>query len=210
MKLNKSQIGNLDYRFRIRLINSISGPKPACLIGTKSVTKGVNLGIFNSITHIGSNPALIGFILRPNEKVRRDTYDNILEEKYFTINHVNSSISERSHWTSAKFDSNISEFDVCNLTEEYIDNFYAPFVKESRVKIGLKFSEKIKIKSNNTFLIIGEIINIYVENSLIEGDGTLNLEKCDSLSVGGLNTYYKLKQVSQFPYARVENLPDFT
>ena len=100
MKLNKSQIGNLDYRFRIRLINSISGPKPACLIGTKSVTKGVNLGIFNSITHIGSNPPLIGFILRPNEKVRRDTYDNILEEKYFTINHVNSSISERSHWTS--------------------------------------------------------------------------------------------------------------
>ena len=69
---------------------------------------------------------------------------------------------------------------------------------------------KIKIKSNNTFLIIGEIINIYIDNSLIEDDGTLNLEKCDSLSVGGLNTYYKLKQVSQFPYARVENLPDFT
>ena len=208
MKLNKSQIGNLDYRFRIRLINSISGPKPACLIGTKSVTKGVNLGIFNSITHIGSNPPLIGFILRPNEKVRRDTYDNILEEKYFSINHVSSSISERSHWTSAKFDSNISEFDACNLTEEYIDNFYAPLLKNHKWK--LKFSEKIKIKSNNTLLIIGEIINIYIDNSLIEDDGTLNLEKCDSLSVGGLNTYYKLKQVSQFPYARVENLPDFT
>ena len=36
-------------------------------------------------------------------------------------------ISERSHWTSAKFDSNISEFDACNLTEEYIDNFYVLF-----------------------------------------------------------------------------------
>ena len=28
----------------------------------------------------GSNPALIGFILRPQEKIRRHTYENILEK----------------------------------------------------------------------------------------------------------------------------------
>ena len=100
----------------------------------------------------------------------------------------------------AKFTKQISEFKVCNLSEEYIENFYAPFVKESDVKIGLKFKEKIDIKSNNTYLIIGQITNIYVNSLFIEEDGTINLERSNSLSVGGLNTYYKLQMLNKFPY----------
>ena len=209
MKLNKNDINKLDYRFRIRLINSITGPKSACLIGTKSKINGANLAVFNSITHIGSNPPLVGVIFRPNENVRRDTYDNIIKEKYFTLNHINSKINERAHWTSAKFTKQISEFKACNLSEEFIENFYAPYVKESDVKIGLKFKEKVDIKSNNTYLIIGEITNIYVSSLFIEEDGTLNLESSDSLSVGGLNTYYKLQMLTKFPYARIEKIPIF-
>lgn len=209
MKLNKNDINNLDYRFRIRLINSITGPKSACLIGTKSKINGTNLAVFNSITHIGSNPPLVGVILRPNEKVRRDTYENIINEKFYTLNHINSRINERSHWTSASFDKHISEFRSCNLSEEYIEEFYAPYVQECDVKLGLKFKEKIEIKSNNSYLIIGQITNIYVNSLFIDEDGTLNLEISDSLSVGGLNTYYKLQMLTKFPYARIENLPIF-
>ena len=102
MKLDSLNIKELDSSYRIRLINSVSGPKSACLIGTKSKKHGTNLGVFSSITHLGSNPPLIGVIFRPNEKVRRDTYDNIVNEKFYTINHINSEILERSHWTSIK------------------------------------------------------------------------------------------------------------
>ena len=209
MKLDSLNIKDLDSSYRIRLINSVSGPKSACLIGTKSKKYGTNLGVFNSITHIGSNPPLIGVIFRPNEKVRRDTYDNIVNEKFYTINHINSEILERSHWTSVKINKNVSEFDVCNLTEEYIDDFYSPYVKESFIKIGLKFVETVKIEINNTFLVVGEITEIIINDSFVDNDGTVNLQKSKSISVGGINTYYDLKKISKFPYARIEKLPEF-
>ena len=63
----------MDRVKRLKLINSISGIKSANLIGTKSLTGVTNLCIISSVTHIGSNPALIGFICRPNNKVKRDS-----------------------------------------------------------------------------------------------------------------------------------------
>ena len=46
-----------------------------------------NAHVFSSITHLGSNPALLHFTLRPNT-VPRDTYKNIRENCVFTVNHV--------------------------------------------------------------------------------------------------------------------------
>jgi hypothetical protein len=41
---------------RLNLINSCTGYKSANLIATKSVDGAVNVAIFSSITHLGSNP----------------------------------------------------------------------------------------------------------------------------------------------------------
>ena len=67
------EIENLDRLYRINLINSITGIKPANLIGTKSIGNHENLAIISSVVHMGSNPPLIGFIMRPSGDVRRDT-----------------------------------------------------------------------------------------------------------------------------------------
>ena len=75
----KSNIKDLEKVKRLNIINSITGIKPGNLIGTISKEKITNLAIFSSVIHLGSNPALLGFILRPQERVRRDTYNNILE-----------------------------------------------------------------------------------------------------------------------------------
>ena len=88
MHLTKNQIKQTSRIKRLNLINSITGIKPANLIGTVSENGHSNLAIFSSIVHLGSNPALLGFILRPQHEVRRDTYDNILQTKYYTINHI--------------------------------------------------------------------------------------------------------------------------
>jgi hypothetical protein len=66
MHFDEEQIENLDKIFRINLINSCSGYKSANLIGTIS-DKGVkNLAVFSSITHLGSNPPLLGFFFKTN------------------------------------------------------------------------------------------------------------------------------------------------
>ena len=62
---SEASIAELETRYRNNLINSISGYKSANLIGSISKQGITNLAVFNSVVHLGSNPALLGFILRP-------------------------------------------------------------------------------------------------------------------------------------------------
>ena len=73
-KLNFQDIKKLDKVYRINLINSITGAKPANLIGTKSTNSVENLAVFSSVVHLGSNPPLIGFFIRPQIKKKSDRY----------------------------------------------------------------------------------------------------------------------------------------
>ena len=203
MHFSKQDILNISRIKRLNLINSITGIKPANLIGTVSKDGHTNLAIFSSVIHLGSNPALIGFMTRPDKKVRRDTLNNILETNYYTINHVHQNFIEQSHKTSGKYNKEVSEFDMCNLTEDYLFDFPAPFLKESKIKMGLKLQNIINITDNQTKLILGLIEHIYIDDIALEDNGDINLQIINDVGIGGLNNYYKLEKVAHYPYFRV-------
>lgn len=210
MIIKNDEIYAWDSKYRLKFINSLSGYKGVHLIGTKGNNGISNLAIFNSIVHISSEPARIGFIMRPLI-VARDTYKNIVETGYFSINHVHKSFLEEAHFTSAKSSESQSEFDLCNLKEEYIQAFHAPFVAKSKVKIGLKLIEDLEIKESGCRLMVGEVQLIDVDDKvdLIEESGQLDLEKVNNVCVTGLNQYSSVKKMVSHPYARLENLPNF-
>ncbi|MEZ5009913.1 MAG: flavin reductase [Chitinophagales bacterium] len=209
MHLTKTDIENTEKIKRLNIINSITGIKPGNLIGSISKEGHTNLAIFSSVVHLGSNPALIGFIMRPNHKEIRDTYNNIMDNGCYTINHIHESFIEKAHYTSAKFESTESEFELCKLTEAYIPDFKAPFVKESSLKMGMKFLDEIPIKINDTVLIIGQIEHLMVPDETISEEGYIDLSSLNTAGIGGLNTYYKLEKLNSFPYARKHELPNF-
>lgn len=206
--LSESDILNLEKFYRANLINSISGYKPANLIGTVSKDGKMNLAVFSSVLHLGSDPALLGMIVRP-ATVPRHTYENILETKVYTINHIHESFVEKAHFTSAKFDRDVSEFDACKLTPEYLDDFAAPFVQESRVKIGMRFLEELPIAHNGTILVIGKVEHILLPQEIIADDGQAQLEKVKDVCISGLESYNSVSALKKFPYARVKDLPNF-
>jgi flavin reductase (DIM6/NTAB) family NADH-FMN oxidoreductase RutF len=208
MYINTIEIEKLDRFYRANLINSITGYKAANLIGTVNEDGISNVAIFSSVVHLGANPALVGFIQRPITE-QSHTYKNIMANGFFTINHIQPSFLKNAHYTSAKFENNISEFDTCHLTETYIENFIAPFVQESTIKIGLQFVQKIPIDINNTTLIIGKIEHLIIQDDLINQDGSVDLEKANSTVVVGLESYYTAKKIAQFGYAQTNNLPTF-
>ncbi|MFP2995417.1 flavin reductase [Spongiivirga sp. MCCC 1A20706] len=208
MHFTNQDIKTMDRVKRLKIMNSVSGIKPANLLGTVS-SKGVeNVAVFSSVFHLGSNPPLVGFILRPVDEVPRNTYDNFKENGQFTINHISTSFIKNAHYTSAKFPAEESEFEKCNLTPEYIANFKAPFVKESAFKMGLEFVQEIDIELNGTKMIVGEVQHLVVpETSYIDDD--IDLAAIDVAGISGLNTYYSLKKIATFPYVRLSNFPDF-
>jgi len=201
MHCTRENINTLDKITRINLINSCSGYKSANLIGSISKEGVPNVAVFSSVTHLGSNPPTLGFILRPTT-VPRDTYKNIKETGVFTINHIFEDIIADAHHSSAKYDQEVSEFDMTNLESQYHQNCIAPFVKGSPVQMEMKFIEEYHIKSNNVLHIIAEITNLYVNDDIIEKDGFIDLSRAKVAAINGLDAYAVSKSNTRFEYQR--------
>jgi len=199
--LNDKDIQSLEKYYRINLINQMSGIKSAHLIGSSDVDKVSNLGIFNSIVHIGANPPCLGFVMRPL-LVDRNTYNNIKSTGFYTVNQVNQDIYIDSHHTSAKYPADKSEFDFTRLNELYIDHFPAPFVAESKIKIGLSYVEEHNIEFNNSIFLVGKIEIILLDEKILEEDGHIKHEVANTVAVSGLDTYYSCEKLSREDFAR--------
>lgn len=199
--IDKNQIELLEKQKRVHLINSLGGFKSVALVGTADKYMNTNLAIFSSFFHIGANPPLIGMIFRPSPP-ERDTVSNILETGFYTVNHINEAIYRQAHQTSARYDKNISEFDVTGLQTEYKNDFFAPFVAESHIQLGVAFKERIDISINNTTMIIGEIIQVYVPEICSLEDGFIDLEKANTITCSGLDSYHKTIQLDRLSYAK--------
>ena len=202
---DNKDIFNLDKIYRINLINSCSGFKSANLLGSISVDGKPNVAIFSSVTHLGSSPPTLGFILRPTT-VPRDTYKNIKELGVFTINHIWEDIIEDAHHTSAKYPEAISEFDMTNLESEFKGEFKAPFVKNAPVQMSMKFIEEIYVPSNDVMLVVAQIQELYVNDELLQEDGLINLSKGNIATINGLDTYAIPKFKKQLTYQRPKDI----
>ncbi|MGB5944296.1 MAG: flavin reductase family protein [Leeuwenhoekiella sp.] len=196
-----AEISELPSRYRAHFINSCTGYKSANLLGSCSADGKSNLAIFSSVTHLGSNPPLLGFVLRPTT-VMRNTYDNLKESGVFTVNHVNQNIIKEAHQTSAKYEGDISEFDKTELTEEYLDGFKAPYVKEAYIKLGCEYVNEYFLTENDCLLIIAAIKTVYIPEDVQTDDGWLNLEKAQTVTVNGLDGYALPQVLNRFSYAQ--------
>ena len=191
---------------RVQLATSLPGPKPICLVGTRSNTGVSNLAPFSSITHLGSNPILLGMVTRP-DTVDRHTLKNILSTREWGLNHVTRGILKKAHQCSARYPSGISEFDETGLTESYQPNFEAPFVKESPLQIGLTLEEVIDIPSNNTKLIVGRVKFVNLPDHTISEDGSIDLPNLGTVASTALDTYFSINEIGRLPYAKPTSSP---
>ena len=205
MIFKKDYIKNADRIWRLNFINSITGIKPANLIGSKSKNGKENLAIFSSVVHLGSNPALLGFVIRPQHKKKSHTFLNIQETQYFTINSITESFYKKAHLTSSKISE--SEFDVFNIDKEYIEDFHAPFVKKSPLKIGMRIENLVNLP-NGCKLIIGSIELISIIDSYLDSAGKIDLDQSDIVGISGLNSYYSLSFLDYLPYVGSKNKID--
>jgi flavin reductase (DIM6/NTAB) family NADH-FMN oxidoreductase RutF len=201
MIINKEDLEQYEQRYRAAFINSLAGFRQAVLVGTKSVDGYANLAIFNSLIHLGANPALFGLINRP-DSVQRDTLQNIIATREYTLNYVSYIEYEKAHQTSARYGKNISEFEQVGFKELYYPFCKAPFVKDAIVKIAMKLEEIIPIPINGTILIVGSIIKIEIDETMVGTDGFVALSEADILISQGLDAYFVSKPVGRLPYAK--------
>ncbi|WP_276088100.1 flavin reductase [Pedobacter sp. JY14-1] len=205
--INHERCSQLDKQYRINLINSLVGYRSLNLLGTQCTDGITNLCIVSSVFHMGSNPALLGLVMRP-ARAHNDTLRNIVSSGQYTLNNVLPDWYKQAHQTSAAYPSGISEFAICGFTEQYIDGFKAPFVAESSVRIGLDLVEVLDIAVNGTSIVIGEVTQILTADDVITSDGTLNHVVAGTLTVAGLDSYYRTAFLERLPYAKPDHVSD--
>jgi flavin reductase (DIM6/NTAB) family NADH-FMN oxidoreductase RutF len=199
--LDIKEIQELERRKKVLLINSLSGYKSANLLGTIDNSGNTNLSIVSSAVHLGADPALMAIVIRP-DSTPRHSLENIRQNRYCTLNHVNEDIIVNSHQTSARYQKEVSEFKACNLTEEYLNQFQAPFVKESKLKIALKLVREVDIKENGTILLILSVEGVHFHDQILKDDGSLDLSLINTVAVSGLDTYVSTQKIGRLSYAK--------
>lgn len=206
--LDRCAIEQLEKRRRAALINSLPGFKPVVLVGTVSTQGDTNLCVVNSCFHVGASPALLGMIIRPApEGTERHTLDNIVSTRYYSLNAVSTTMAQRAHHTSARFNRDQSEFDECGFESVTIDGTPAPFVSESPLKIGLTLQDHQPLAINGTHLIIGSVEQLSFANDVWRDDGTLDLTGMDLVAGAGLDGYHSVGPGRRFSYAKPNDTP---
>ncbi len=199
--IDVSTVKTWERFYRANFINSLTGFKSVSLIGTVNAQGLPNLAVFSSIVHLGSDPALVGYINRPLAAAHH-TIENIEATGVYTINHIHPSFVQQAHQTSAKYEAGVNEFEAVQLEPEFKDGIIAPFVAESKIKYALQLEEIVPIKHNNTFLVIGSITSILIDPSLVQQDGFLALEQAGTLASLGADAYYKPEPLVRLAYAK--------
>ncbi len=193
------QLEQLDATYRRNLINCLPGYKPLQLIGSQNATGVTNLALFSQIIHLGAAPPLIGVLFRPHT-VKRDTLENILETRSFTLNQVLPEWHVQAHWTAANWEG--SEFEATGLKDERKEGFPAPFVESSPVQLACVLEEVQTLQINQTVLVIARIEQVFVAEKGLREDGTLDYDALETVSVTGLDEYHQGHSLGRLSYPK--------
>jgi flavin reductase (DIM6/NTAB) family NADH-FMN oxidoreductase RutF len=203
--LTAADLEGMEKLARVQFITSLPGAKPISLIGTVDAAGLTNLAPFSSVVHLGSNPPLLGMISRP-DLVDRHSLANLTETGAWTINHLHPDILDAAHQCSARYPKETSEFSATGLTRHWVDGFRAPFVAESRFRIGMELADMIDIAANGTRLIIGRVALVQIDAD-IAADGSIDLPALGCLASTALDTYFSLSPLGRLAYAKPDRPP---
>lgn len=206
MRLDRRALASMEKRYRAAFINSISGFKPANLVGTADTEGNTNLAIVSSVVHLGSHPPLLAMFIRPSP-VERHTLENLLASGVYSINHVAESFIEAAHQTAARYSREQSEFDATGLTEDWQEGFGAPFVAEASISMAMELREHQPMAINDTHLVIGEIVGVNVPDNCVADDGSIDIHRADTVAISGLDSYYTTTRVRRMAYAKPDLPP---
>jgi len=206
MELTSADFIAMSDRYRATLVNSVSGFKPANLVGTSDRSGNTNLAIMSSVVHLGSHPPLLALVVRPNQ-AQRHTLDNILDCEHYTINHVSHAFIQAAHQTAARYPKEQSEFSATGLSEAWVDGFDAPFVQQATIRLGLALREHQALTINGTHLVIGEITLAFLPDDCVSPDGSINLAAAGTVALSGLDFYHRTQPEVRMAYAKPDLPP---
>ena len=121
------------------------------------------------------------------------SYGNIVERKAFTINIPSETYVKEIDYFGIVSGKNKDKFSATGLTPVKSDLVDAPYVKEFPFALECRLLHTIEIGLHTQF--IGEIMDIKADESMLDENGSLDIEKIKPISFAPESrTYYRVGQ----------------
>jgi flavin reductase (DIM6/NTAB) family NADH-FMN oxidoreductase RutF len=180
-------------------LNALVAPRPIGWIGTVSADGTENLAPFSYFNAFSADPPIVGFA--PNAKLEggaKDTLANVRDVPEFTASVVSMALAAAMNETSRVLPAGESEFRHAGLTSAPSRSVRPPHVGEARAVLECRVIEIVSLPTRpggrGSHLVLGEVIGIYVDDTLIRNG------RVDSLALA------QVARLGYFDYCRVESL----
>ena len=183
--------------------NAIVGPRPIGWISSISRDGVVNLAPYSFFNAFNYKPPIVGFA----STGWKDSVRNISETGEFAWNLATLSLAEAMNATSAIVPPGVDEFDLASLTPATSRLIGVPRVQESPVSFECKLTQLTQLtdiagQPIETWLVLGEVVAVYIEKSLLK-DGVYDTGAAGHiLRAGGPADYFTVGPAQRFQMRR--------
>ncbi len=141
---------------------------------------------------VNTKPPMTYISLRPS----RHSYGIIKEKGEFVINLTPTSLIKKADYCGIYTGKKVNKFEKCGFTKSEASVVSAPLIDECPINLECKVKDIIPLGTHDMFL--AEIVSVNVDESLIDENGKLHLEKAN-LSAFAHGDYYALgKKLAPF------------
>ena len=144
---------------------------------------------------VNSQPPKTYVSIRPT----RFSHHLIRESGEFVINLTTVPLVRAADWCGVYTGAKVDKFEKCRLTPLPATAVRCPLLAESPLSLECRVCDVIPLGSHDLFL--ADIVAVDVDNSLIDGDGKLHLERAD-LAAYAHGAYFSLgKRLGGFGFS---------
>jgi flavin reductase (DIM6/NTAB) family NADH-FMN oxidoreductase RutF len=172
-----------------RALVGVVTPRPIAWVTTVDNQGRVNLAPFSFFNAFGANPPVVVFspTLR-RDRTKKDTLLNLEAVGEFVVNAAVEELAARVSATSKELPPGQSEADYAGLTVTPSSKVRPPRVAESPVHLECRLRQIMSIGDGPIAanLVIGEVILIHIDDSVLDAQGAVDPRKLRTIArLGG-------------------------
>ncbi len=161
-------------------------PLPPCLITCGPVEKP-NIITLTWAGSLCSEPPIMGVSIRPS----RHSHPLVKQSGEFAINVPTAEMVRAVDWCGNVSGRNQDKFVAMGLTPVPAEVIRTALIRECPLNLECRVVQTVSLGSHDLFL--GRVVAVHADESILDGDGDIDLGKANPLAYGG-HSYWSLGQ----------------
>ena len=167
-------------------------PRPIAWVSTCSQQGVPNVAPFSYFCGVGSRPPTVLFCpANARDGGPKDTLRNIQQTGDFVVNIVPSSAAEPMNQSAASVGPEVSEFELCGLTQRESVRVAAPGVAESPIQFECSLMQVIELGDGpgGANIVVGRVEYMRIDDSVLDESGEIQPDLLDAVGRMGGQEY---------------------